>query len=180
MKGQKTGGRQKGTPNKITSEVREFVARLVSGNTEVITNDFLQLEPERRLNLLAKLLPYIVPKMQPGEITTEQENEYNGSEDTAQKNEAQPSMEVVNQSVEKTTTEEQPTVDATLSAELEPSITSHQEKGNDSQQVVSNGVFQRKDLPPKPIVHHKCQNVYKAQDQHIPFYKGVIQKRRKR
>ena len=41
MKGLKTGGRQKGTPNKITAENREFLSNLFSENYELIQQDFL-------------------------------------------------------------------------------------------------------------------------------------------
>tara|TARA_S200000501_G_C20543259_1_gene621085 strand:- start:38 stop:172 length:135 start_codon:yes stop_codon:yes gene_type:complete len=34
MKGLKTGGRQKGTPNKITSEIRDKIQVLISGTID--------------------------------------------------------------------------------------------------------------------------------------------------
>ena len=65
MKGQKTGGRQKGTPNKITNEVREFLATLVFDNFDLIQQDFRNMTTEQRMTFLPKILPYIVPKVKP-------------------------------------------------------------------------------------------------------------------
>ena len=60
--GQKTGGRQKGTPNKITAEIREFLASLVFDNMDLIRQDVRNMTPEQRASFLPKILPYIVPK----------------------------------------------------------------------------------------------------------------------
>ena len=65
MKGQKTGGRQAGTPNKVTTEIRNFLSSLVFDNIDLITQDFRQLTTEQRMILLPKILPYIAPKMRP-------------------------------------------------------------------------------------------------------------------
>ena len=65
MKGQKTGGRQAGTPNKVTTEIRNFLSSLVFDNMDLITQDFRQLTTEQRMILLPKILPYIAPKMRP-------------------------------------------------------------------------------------------------------------------
>ena len=65
MKGQKTGGRQAGTPNKVTTEIRNFLSSLVFDNIDLITQDFRQLTTEQRMILLPKILPYIAPRMKP-------------------------------------------------------------------------------------------------------------------
>ena len=65
MKGQKTGGRQAGTPNKVTTEIRNFLSSLVFDNIDIITQDFRQLTTEQRMILLPKILPYIAPRMKP-------------------------------------------------------------------------------------------------------------------
>jgi hypothetical protein len=72
MKGLKTGGRQKGTPNKITAENREFLSNLFSENYELIQQDFLNLDSYQRCMVITKILPYILPKMQPVSETEEQ------------------------------------------------------------------------------------------------------------
>lgn len=63
-KGEKTGGRQKGTPNKITATIRNWIVELINNNRTTIETDFAQLEPKERLAMLEKLLPYIMPKVQ--------------------------------------------------------------------------------------------------------------------
>ena len=59
----KTGGRQAGTPNKITSTVRNWIVELINNNREQVERDFQQLKPIDRLNMLEKLLPYVLPKV---------------------------------------------------------------------------------------------------------------------
>jgi len=62
--GMKTGGRRKGTPNKSTVEMRDFVSKFVSANLTTLQTDFDQLEPKERLQFLEKLLGYTLPKFQ--------------------------------------------------------------------------------------------------------------------
>ena len=69
---QKTGGRQKGTPNKITAEKREVLSNLFSENYDLIQQDFLNLDSYQRCMVITKILPYILPKMQPVSETEEQ------------------------------------------------------------------------------------------------------------
>ena len=52
------GGRQKGTPNKLTTELRETLRNLVD---EHLVKDMSFLTPKERAYLLVKLLPYIIP-----------------------------------------------------------------------------------------------------------------------
>lgn len=62
----KTGGRQKGSPNKVTSAVKECISKMLTDytNSETFLKDFAQLEPKERLMIAEKLMNYIVPKMQ--------------------------------------------------------------------------------------------------------------------
>ena len=71
--GQKTGGRQKGTPNKITAEIREFLASLVFDNMDLIRQDIKDMTAEQRAVYLPKILPYIVPKLKPKTEKNEQD-----------------------------------------------------------------------------------------------------------
>lgn len=62
----KTGnpnGRPKGQPNKITSTVRSWIVQLINDNREQLEQDFKNLEPEKRLAMLEKFLPYLMPKV---------------------------------------------------------------------------------------------------------------------
>ena len=62
MKGLKTGGRQKGTPNKITSEIRDKIQVLVSGTMDSLdVSTFTHME---KIKLLQVLCQYIIPKLQ--------------------------------------------------------------------------------------------------------------------
>ena len=58
----KTGGRQKGTPNKITSEIRDKISILVSGTIDSI--DINTLTHYQKVKLLNSLCQYVVPKLQ--------------------------------------------------------------------------------------------------------------------
>ena len=56
------GGRRKGTPNKVTGTVKEWLAALIDENRAQIEADLKQLEPRERLAMLEKFMQYIVPK----------------------------------------------------------------------------------------------------------------------
>lgn len=58
------GGRTKGTPNKVTSTVKEWLAELIDKNRKQMEKDIKQLEPRERLQVLEKLMPYVIPKQQ--------------------------------------------------------------------------------------------------------------------
>ena len=63
MTGQKTGGREAGTPNKVTVKVKEAIIAAVQDMD--IKADLKALEPEKRLEMLVKLLPYCCTKYSP-------------------------------------------------------------------------------------------------------------------
>ena len=58
------GGRQSGTPNKVTSSVKEWLSTLIDKNRKQIEKDIKQLESKERLQILEKLMQYVVPKQQ--------------------------------------------------------------------------------------------------------------------
>jgi hypothetical protein len=58
MKRTKFGGRQKNTPNRITSDLRHFLSQIVSEHLE---NDLMSLDPRKRAELLIRCLPYVIP-----------------------------------------------------------------------------------------------------------------------
>lgn len=60
--GTKTGGRTKGTLNKTTTETKEILKNIVSVEIENINVLLDKLEPKERLDIIIKLLPYILPK----------------------------------------------------------------------------------------------------------------------
>ena len=64
----KTGGRKKGTPNKTTSTLKEWLTSLINGNRERMMEDLTALEPKDRLLVLEKLMRYILPIQQQQQI----------------------------------------------------------------------------------------------------------------
>ena len=68
MKGEKTGGRTKGTPNKATQEVRQLFHQLVRDNLPQLKKDLATLEPYQRVNAMIKLSQFIVPKPTEGTL----------------------------------------------------------------------------------------------------------------
>jgi hypothetical protein len=61
--GRKTGGRVKGTPNKLTKEIRVVLKNLIAKEIENLPELLKDLETRERLELLIKLLPYALPKV---------------------------------------------------------------------------------------------------------------------
>lgn len=57
-------GRPKGTPNKITGSVRQWLAEVINKNRSQIVKDLKTLEPRERLTMLEKLMQYVIPKQQ--------------------------------------------------------------------------------------------------------------------
>ena len=69
----KTGnpqGRPKGSPNKITQDIRNWLSKLIDDNREQMQNDLAALSPKERLQVLEKFMQYTVPKLQSVEATT--------------------------------------------------------------------------------------------------------------
>ena len=62
--GKKYGGRQKGTPNKLTKELRSILKEVVHNELINIEERLDQLEPKHRVELIIKLMPYVFPKME--------------------------------------------------------------------------------------------------------------------
>lgn len=63
--GKKYGGREAGTPNRLTKELRAALKNILHQEIELLPDHFNKLEPKDRLELLTKLLPYALPKVQP-------------------------------------------------------------------------------------------------------------------
>jgi hypothetical protein len=63
MQGKKTGGRIAGTPNKLTKELRTTLKGIIAGELDVLPQTFEQLPAKERLELLIKMLPYCLPKV---------------------------------------------------------------------------------------------------------------------
>ena len=60
--GIKYGGRQKGTPNRLTREVRDILKDVVYQELSLVQENLSKLEPKDRIDLLIKLIPFVCPK----------------------------------------------------------------------------------------------------------------------
>jgi hypothetical protein len=63
--GKKYGGREAGTPNRLTKELRAALKNILHQEIELLPSHFNKLEPKDRLELLVKLLPFALPKVEP-------------------------------------------------------------------------------------------------------------------
>jgi len=61
--GNKYGGREKGTPNRLTKELRTVLKDIVYRELESIELRLDELEPKERIELTIKLMPYVFPKV---------------------------------------------------------------------------------------------------------------------
>ena len=59
----KYGGRRKGTPNRLTKEVRAVLKEVVFDEMSQIHLHFEKLDSKSRIELLIKLMPYVCPKI---------------------------------------------------------------------------------------------------------------------
>lgn len=61
--GKKYGGRQKGTPNRMTKELRSVLKDLLYEEIEELRERLNGLEPKERIELIIKLMPFALPKV---------------------------------------------------------------------------------------------------------------------
>ena len=68
--GKKFGGRQKGTPNKLSSKIKEKLSKLID---EVIASfDIEDMTKAERLKLIQLAMPYVLIKPQQEEVEQQQ------------------------------------------------------------------------------------------------------------
>jgi hypothetical protein len=63
MVGKKTGGRTSGTPNKVTSELRKTLKGIIAAELDALPQTLVDLPARERLDLVIKLLPFCLPKV---------------------------------------------------------------------------------------------------------------------
>jgi hypothetical protein len=63
MKGQKTGGRELGTENKVSKELRSVLKDFLLKELEDIPGHLAKLDAKDRLEVVIKLLPFALPKV---------------------------------------------------------------------------------------------------------------------
>jgi len=69
-------GRPKGTPNRVTSDLRKWVEYLINKNLSTMENDLKKLEPKERLMILERLMQYTIPKQQSISVEAQIQAEY--------------------------------------------------------------------------------------------------------
>ena len=63
-KRQKTGGRKQGTPNRLTQDLRNSLKNILADEFEKLPETLDRLEPKDRLEIVVKILPYVLPKIE--------------------------------------------------------------------------------------------------------------------
>ncbi len=76
----KLGGRQKGTPNRLTKELRKDLKEIVFHELQNLPDYLRGLSPEKRMEVLLKLLPYVFPKVKPISSNSGEPIEFNMTE----------------------------------------------------------------------------------------------------
>ena len=68
--GQKFGGRNKGTPNRNTDEIRQNFQLLIENNLTTLENDIKELEPKDRIKAILDLSKFVLPTLKATELST--------------------------------------------------------------------------------------------------------------
>lgn len=63
--GIKTGGRQKGTPNRLTFQVRQVLANVLADEIDNLPETLSQLEPAQKIDAICKLSKFVLPALSP-------------------------------------------------------------------------------------------------------------------
>jgi len=74
---QKTGGRRRGQPNKVSTQTREWLQSLLDNNRGVFEADLKKADSWQRLVIMEKLMAFCIPKMASIDATVEVEARIN-------------------------------------------------------------------------------------------------------
>lgn len=68
-------GRKPGIPNKSTEELREMIKSIIETHfdADTLEADLKKLDPDKRLNIMLKLLEFTIPKLRSTEVTSDLE-----------------------------------------------------------------------------------------------------------
>lgn len=58
------GGRKKGTPNKMTGELKDWISDVLDNNRRQFEEDLKMLLPFERVRVLSSMFGYVIPKQQ--------------------------------------------------------------------------------------------------------------------
>jgi len=61
--GIKHGGRKKGTPNRLSRELRDVLKDIVYQELSLVQENLSKLYPMDKIELLIKLIPFVCPKI---------------------------------------------------------------------------------------------------------------------
>ncbi|SRR6056297_1458518 len=64
---------RKGTPNKVTHEIRESLKQLLETNLARIQEDITALEPKDRVKVLLELAKFVLPTLKATELKTNED-----------------------------------------------------------------------------------------------------------
>jgi len=67
----KTGGRQQGSQNKISGGLKQWLSNIIEDNKTQFEDNLKKLEPEKHVQIIEKLLAFIVAKPQNLDIQIE-------------------------------------------------------------------------------------------------------------
>lgn len=70
-------GRGKGTPNKTTKEMKDFIASVLSENLDKMREDFDKMSPATRWTLLEKFGKYVIPTLAQSQVNAEVNGDIN-------------------------------------------------------------------------------------------------------
>lgn len=60
----KTGGRKAGTPNKVTKEKRELLAKFIDDQWDDFVKSYKDIkDPEKKCSIMVSMLPYVFPRL---------------------------------------------------------------------------------------------------------------------
>jgi len=71
MQQKRIGGRQKGTPNKTTAEIRAKYQSLIESCIDGLKSDLQSLEPKERIKAVIELSKFVIPTMKATELFSE-------------------------------------------------------------------------------------------------------------
>lgn len=69
-------GRPKGTPNKTTTEMKDWVIGVVGNSQKQFEKDLKKADPEKRMAMIEKLLAFCIPKQQSISVEAQISHEY--------------------------------------------------------------------------------------------------------
>ena len=63
-KGNKTGGRETGTPNRLTSEIRSVLKDMLFNELQSLPDRLDKLPDKDRIEIILKPMPFVCPKVE--------------------------------------------------------------------------------------------------------------------